>query len=378
MNKKYSNKQLIEILKTKAKELNRTPTRREVYQNQIISIRFGSWNEAIEKAGLKLLKREYSQSELIDIAKRFYKKNKKSPKIADYNDNIYLPAATTVMKKFGSWNDYLLSADLPTNIIINKISSTKDEILEEFKKEFLRINAASSYDYNKRRNKHLLSVSSLEEVFECTWNKILNLAELPIFIDRYTDEKLLSELKTLADRLNRTPSSSDFTSSCKISGRNIRRRFGSWNKALKKAGLFPSHLTPETVKETDIQLLKMYVKFSKRIGEKTNGATGVDLDSSKDIYNSDVFVTRFGSMNELRQKVGFTQIIRSSKKYTKKQLLIELRELYKKNNGRLKVKELSKKSTTCATTILRYFHTTKMEKVWVEVEKTLGKTNEKY
>lgn len=71
---KYTDRDLIKILKDKAKELGRTPKRREVYQNQVIRDRFGSWNEALLKANLKILKKKYTRNELIEYAEEFYKK----------------------------------------------------------------------------------------------------------------------------------------------------------------------------------------------------------------------------------------------------------------------------------------------------------------
>lgn len=364
---KYTDRELIKILKDKAKELGRTPKRREVYQNQVIKDRFGSWNEALLKANLKILKKKYTRNELIEYAEEFYKKFNRSPTGKDFQNDIYLPDTKIILKRFGSWNDYLTAAGLKINIIINKTKKSKKKLLEEFRREYLRIKPTSHYDYNRRRNKRCLSVTGLETKFNCRWNDILKLAKLPIIKNHYTDEEILSSIRELSKILKRTPSKSEYEKYYNVLGRNISERFNGWNNALIAAGLEPRYLTPVKVKETDLQLLKMYKKFSKQIGENIYGASSLQLRLSKQIYDSNVFVTRFGSMNELRVKAGYLPLQKGHKKYTKEGLVKALKDVYKKNNGRITNKELAK--TMSLSTLLRYFNTTKISDVWNEVEK---------
>ncbi|PHD30121.1 hypothetical protein COF65_33310, partial [Bacillus toyonensis] len=55
--RKYTSERLIEILKEKEKELNRTPIVAEIRQAGIIIKRFGSWNKALEAAGIPIIYR---------------------------------------------------------------------------------------------------------------------------------------------------------------------------------------------------------------------------------------------------------------------------------------------------------------------------------
>ncbi len=45
----------------------------------------------------------------------------------------------------------------------------------------------------------------------------------------------------------------------------------------------------------------MYIEFSKKLGRL---ASNIDLDNSKDIYNADVFIIRFGSMYALKKEAN--------------------------------------------------------------------------
>ncbi|UBF35392.1 MULTISPECIES: homing endonuclease associated repeat-containing protein [Bacillus] len=53
----YTKEQLINILRQKAKELGRSPKRKEVKQFQTIVKQFGSFREGLKEAGLPLNRR---------------------------------------------------------------------------------------------------------------------------------------------------------------------------------------------------------------------------------------------------------------------------------------------------------------------------------
>lgn len=60
--KKYSDDCLLNILKFKAEELGRTPKCREVTKYWTIIRRFGSWNSALECAGIRV--RRFNQEKV--------------------------------------------------------------------------------------------------------------------------------------------------------------------------------------------------------------------------------------------------------------------------------------------------------------------------
>ncbi len=62
---KYTDEELLQLLKDKAQELGRSPYRRELIEGATIDTRFGSWNKALEKAGLEANKEKSSDEELL-------------------------------------------------------------------------------------------------------------------------------------------------------------------------------------------------------------------------------------------------------------------------------------------------------------------------
>lgn len=129
---------------------------------------------------------------------------------------------------------------------------------------------------------------------------------------RYTDDFLLQHLQLLADDLGRTPRASDLNvSTAKASstlGRHqgndgpspitYRRRFGSWDGALVRAGLIeslPSHHTTPHPSLSDDDLIDILHELASRIGRLP---TWADARSSPDCPHPSTFARRFGSWSE--------------------------------------------------------------------------------
>lgn len=105
--------QLLDKIETLAKELNRTPTRREFAKRWgggfEASIRrtFGSWNQAITMSGLPTNKREdflksktrFAREGVIELFHTFVAANGRMPRVADLGDT--LPSFNTINRLFG-------------------------------------------------------------------------------------------------------------------------------------------------------------------------------------------------------------------------------------------------------------------------------------
>ncbi len=79
------------------------------YSSEKIVYRFGTWNNALEKAGLKLsLNKQYSNKELFENLERVWQSKGKQPVRNDMNN----PAISSIssgayLRRFGSWTDAL-------------------------------------------------------------------------------------------------------------------------------------------------------------------------------------------------------------------------------------------------------------------------------
>ncbi len=121
--------QLLEKIKTVAKELGRSPTKNEFidyYKSQkyvhIIFKTFGSWVNAKRMAGFDRIKpfdlnkkaggwKRHTKEELIEYMQIFYQENKKPPTTTDCNRRL-IPSSCIFKKHFGSMQNARLAAGI--------------------------------------------------------------------------------------------------------------------------------------------------------------------------------------------------------------------------------------------------------------------------
>jgi hypothetical protein len=128
MRKKYTDEFLIETLKEYAKLKGKTPTYQEfekdpsvpsatVYKN-----RFGSWNKALEIAGIKVNAiRKHSKEAIIRDALEFYRTHGRSPYYYELNYSM-----TIIRYYWDGWNDFLNNIGLPQNLNYSHVTSKED------------------------------------------------------------------------------------------------------------------------------------------------------------------------------------------------------------------------------------------------------------
>lgn len=98
-------------------------------------------------------------------------------------------------------------------------------------------------------------------------------------------------------------------------------------------------------------------------------ATGVEIEHKFGI-SVGVYLIRFGTMSNLAELAGYEPTKKSSFKYSKELIAELLIKEVKRKGIRLTVKEIKNLSSEffpSYTTILRYFHTTKIINVWEEI-----------
>ena len=82
---KTSNQEIIIEIQNKAKELGRTPKISEVDIGKIAINKFGSWNKALQAAGLEVNQKSYTRSEIIQLFQEYAKENNRT-----HDNVIYL------------------------------------------------------------------------------------------------------------------------------------------------------------------------------------------------------------------------------------------------------------------------------------------------
>ena len=118
----YTNEELLELLRQKAEEIGHTPSTKLLdkdpkfpVRSGVYRLRFGTWNDAIKKAGLEINQYgqiKYSDQELLEKLQEKSRKLERIPIIEDIWLDKEMPSSTTYLQRFGSWKKALKKAGI--------------------------------------------------------------------------------------------------------------------------------------------------------------------------------------------------------------------------------------------------------------------------
>lgn len=234
--------------------------------------RFGSWNKALEMAGLNIGHRKvrHTRELAIDAIKLFYKENERVPEARDFINNPKYPSSNTIIRIFGSWNKAIEIVGLKAN--------------------------------HGGKN--------------------------------YTEDELLSNIVMFFDDNGYPPSVRDFTNnSLYPSFATYRYRFGSWNNALKLVGLDIDSIIKKGIIETNDQkkrLAEICVLEYFDKNEEAMDLSGIDPSAPfdgispdgkiYDVKSSKLYIDRsrwdFGLRNKYRNKIEIYYLLAFNEDYT--------------------------------------------------------------
>ena len=132
--KKYKKQELIKNLRQLSKDLNRLPKQRDLIKPSLMAYRnaFGSFNKALSEAGLEPRKRvSYTNTELLELLRKRYSQTNKIPTQRDFNKLKNYPDSKTYYEHFGSWNKALETAGLKPNKAGSKKGKKPKKILKK-------------------------------------------------------------------------------------------------------------------------------------------------------------------------------------------------------------------------------------------------------
>lgn len=127
--KQYTDNELLEFIRQFNEKNGRPPTENDFNNDRrypsvpTYQKRFGSWNNAIEIAGLpkrKITKEKHSDEKLLRFPIIFYEKNGRPPTERDFCNNPEYPSSSCYYRRFGSWNNALKLVGLDTDSMIRK------------------------------------------------------------------------------------------------------------------------------------------------------------------------------------------------------------------------------------------------------------------
>jgi len=226
-------------------------------------------------------------------------------------------------KHFGSWNDALKEAGLNTNRGANK-----KELIEHLIK---LSNELDEVPTGEQMNKHGdWCKSTYRAKFGC-WNNALKEAGLDVNICRnITKDELINYLHELHDKLDHTPTLADVGSDGKWGTSMYKRKFGSWNNALKEAGLKVNHTNKISKDDLISEIQRLYNKLDK-------------IPSSHDIskhseYSLQPYINEFTTWNNSLKQAGFEP--NNKHDVQKEQLINELKRLSNELNKTPSLKDM--------------------------------------
>lgn len=321
---------VIKQLRLLAKELGYTPLMREVEaaENMVgrgtIKRLFRTYNNALEAAGLPLRRNSgLNKSYLRTRMKSLIEELGKAPTQAEAKDATRegkIPEVSAYVRYFGTWNKAIEAAGCEPNLVHRRPKQEFIRLLKRLAKRLKRSPTISDWQ-EYRGESNLPDFQAFISSFG-SWGKALEAARLTPNITYYEDKELKQLLKALAKKLGHTPTREElYQESGYPSGMVFEKRFGSWNKALRAAGL-----TPKSRKDyTRQELIKQLQDLGKRLGRTP---ITQDIKDDKAVTTDVTFKRHFGGVEEALEAAGF-EILDHINNHTDKELIQELRRLMK-------------------------------------------------
>lgn len=235
---------LIDRLREFADEIGETPSSTRMdkegphtaktYQNH-----FGTWNDALEQAGLRPNKqRGISDEELLSELNRLYNEKGWTPTGHDM-DLRGEYSKSTLIRRFGSWEAALQEAGVDGD---RRPKIAKEDLLQELKRIAQKENREPRTVDMKAYGEY--STQVYLERFGSWANAVREAGYEPHIERGLSDEKLLDELRRISRDEDTPPSSPEMREKGKHTRSLYQRRFGSWNAAVQAAGFDPLHRSP--------------------------------------------------------------------------------------------------------------------------------------
>lgn len=199
---------------------------------KVIKKVFGSWENALKSSNLEYHctnKKIYSEEEILNTLKKCYKENGNYISANLYKEKGYKPSTHTISKKFGSWNIALEQAGLKINQK-NEKKFTKNQIKEILKKLANKDDFLSVETYKEKCSTP--SFGTVVSMFG-SWNNAIKESGLKEKITYYSDEEMLKSIRDFVKKEKTTSSLVYMNKKYKPSYHSILERYKTWDNAIK-------------------------------------------------------------------------------------------------------------------------------------------------
>ena len=254
------------MIKDYSKVTGRTPKMKDVVCNrnfppinQFLKM-FGSWNSALENAGLKINRvGRYDDNNLLRKLVEIKTKKNRNPKLDDLKYFNNAPSSEVYFRRFGSWNNALRLAGLKINV---RKDYKKEELLKLLRDKAKELGRSPKIkDLGSKNN--MPDKDPYERCFG-SFNKALQAAGLEVkyVFRKWTKEETIKWLRYKYRELGRTPGIRDFDKDPRTPAKNlVRKLFGNWTNALREADIPVRRFHSE--KELINILQRLYLKLNR-------------------------------------------------------------------------------------------------------------------
>jgi sulfur relay (sulfurtransferase) DsrC/TusE family protein len=329
---RYSDEELIQILKDTYEELGRVPYIRDFATrkpNSSTFRRFGTWEDALAKAGLTKEKQkssDYTKDELINLLNKYYVEFNKVPTTRDLKHSKGYPSDKPFRTLFGSFKQALIESGLfdlrkdKNKKIFDRISYSDDELLKYLqlyidKNGKLPIgNEIDSSTDLPSRSDYITHFGEINNAFRLLGYDLDKIKENENVILR---ETMISKYKELKEILGKVPSSRDIENY----SRNNNDGFSMSSYEFHFGNLYNLQVlcefTPTVIgrNKTKNDLLDDLKRISKEIGR-----TPIQNDMKFFEFAASVskYIDEFGSWNDAVISAGLTPNVTSAIYYSEK------------------------------------------------------------
>lgn len=254
----WSRADIIAALRAATKHKGRPPGKRDWHRRRVpgeprrpatptVLRRFGSWNAALQAAGLRpTLRKAWSQAQIVDAIRAWTERTGAPPVRAEWStrpapQEADRPTDATVIAHFGAWDVALRAAGIepPRN---SWSASEVVAAIKAFAAREGRPPTARDWMSPPLPDRPRPTRSAVEECFG-SWNRALEAAGFAPHRRNWDRDEILAALREFARRKGRVPRQGDWTRTSKPgepphpSRQTVVNQFGSWSAALTAAGL---------------------------------------------------------------------------------------------------------------------------------------------
>lgn len=167
--------------------------------------------------------------------------------------------SSTLTRRYGSWKKVLELCGLDTKGHNFKCNVSDEDVIKDLKHvaTMLEVPTITSKEYDKYGKYHS---STLQKKYG-SWNKVLRIAGMKVNLNRnFTDEEMFEEIERVWILLGRQPTTTDIKKGLStFSLQSYARRFGGWRAALQAFINYINEDIPQN-KEVNSDIVKNSIK----------------------------------------------------------------------------------------------------------------------